>query len=223
VMSPAGQQLRHTLLQRLFDLLHTEGADRRISPALFKLDKGKRLVSDLLPLWTGGPHVRTVVVAFVSQLPDYVQQSTNPAPVPVHAFSKELAGAPKQMAAEEVAALLEAVTAHGSTVLRAALQLSEVCALLFGLLCHAAPAQGPRNLGALGAFYGLLMSLATTCQPAWAVLNAVLPTTDAMHAAMLADLIGQLPVDTMATACQKAKEAFDVKLQMHEPRPAPEQ
>ena len=190
-MTPAGQQLRHSLLQRLFDLVHTDVAgQRRISPELFKSDKGKKLLADLLPLWTA-PHVQAALLAFASQLPEYVQQP-NPAPH-VPSFSSALASAPKQLPAEDCAALLEVVTAHGSAVLRAGLQFQELCALLLGLLCHTASAKNSRNLAALAAFYGLLVPLATTCERVWAVLNAVLPTADSTHTAMLAELIGCEP------------------------------
>ena len=190
-MTPAGQQLRHSLLQRLFDLVHTDVAGkRRISSELFKSDKGKKLLADLLPLWTPS-HVQAALLAFASQLPEYVQQP-NPAPH-VPSFSSALASAPKQLPAEDCAALLEVVTAHGSAVLRAGLQFQELCALLLGLLCHTASAKDPRNLASLTAFYGLLVPLATTCERVWAVLNAVLPTADSTHSAMLAELIGYEP------------------------------
>lgn len=187
-MTPAGQQRRHSLLQRLFDLVHTDGAgQRRISHKLFRSHKGKKLLADLLPLWTA-PHVQAALLAFASQLPEYVQQP-NPAPH-VPPFSSALASAPKQLPAEDCAALLEVVTAHDSAVLRAGLQFQELCALLLGLLCHTASAKDPRNLAALAAFYGLLVPLATKCERVWAVLNAVLPTADSTHTAMLAELIG---------------------------------
>ena len=59
-------------------------------------------------------------------------------------FATALASAPKQLAPDEAASLLEAVAAHGAEALRAGLLFPELCALLLGPLGPSNP--NPRTL-----------------------------------------------------------------------------
>ena len=65
------------------------GGGGEVDPALFLLDKGKKLLADLLALWPP-PQVLATLLAFAQQLPPYLQHkvdgptpsSPNPSPQP---------------------------------------------------------------------------------------------------------------------------------------------
>jgi len=159
-----------------------------------------------LPLWPP-PMAHAALTSFVQQLPQCAAHGGGVA----RALAGALANAPKSFAAEQCAALLRGVTAHGALVLKPALQRADVSALLLGVLCRATD----QTLDDLVAFYGLLLPLAASSEHPWALLNAVLPTVDAAHAAIIQMALTSLQAGAMGFKCAEAHAAFGQRLQAH--------
>eukprot|EP00900_Chrysochromulina_parva_P006523 jgi/Chrpa1/15872/Chrysochromulina_OHIO_Genome00024302-RA len=222
VMTPYGQAVRTQLLQRLHALVHHLDANAPpgspIGPfnvGLLNAEKGRKLLAELLPLWPP-PVVGSTLLSFLQQLPlclagqaDLDDQKL--ADVPQLAAS--LASLPKLLAPEQSAALLEATIAHGEATLAAALQRSDVTALLLGVLCCNGVAD--KCAPALSAFYAALLPVARDIETPWALLNAILPVANANHCAVLQSSLTQMAGAAFAAPCQAAHSAFATRLLEH--------
>jgi len=210
VMTPQGQQVRHTLLQRLHALVHGGASTNAVNVDLFQWEKGRKLLTDLLPLWPPLV-VSSTLLSFLLQLPQVVATQRLPlAPVP--ALSSCLAAIPKELPPPEVGKLLDAAASHGQPTLRSSLERSDVAALLLGLLC--CPGLAEALPASLQAFYSALLPIGATSESVWALLNALLPAVgSAAHASMLVAATAALPPDGMAASCREARAAFQLKLQ----------
>jgi len=216
VMSPQGQQRRLELLDKLFELVQIGGMDAGVEPALFVFDKGKKMLADLLALWPPR-QVYSTLLSFAKHMPTYVQHKSGKGDAPhVQSFASALASAPKQLPADEAAALLEIVAAHGQAALRAGLGFPELRAFFLGLLCHpAAATPGHHSTTALTSFYAALLPLTASGELVWSFLGAVLPSMDEAHVAALMAHLGELRAEMMSAACLEARAAFVAKLQQH--------
>lgn len=215
VMTPNGQMRRNGLLQRLFELvqgapLDGQGAAEPEQAAqLMQCEKGQKLLADLLPLWPP-PMAFSILSVFIEHLPEWLSASRGE---PVRAFSSCLAAVPKSLPAEQPAVLLAAISAHGASLLKRALQRQEMSALLLGLLCHP-NLSSSEAAQVLGAFYGALMGAACTSEAAWTVLDALLDANvDAGHRAVLGAAVGVLDTNLVTSeACKSKLEAFAQRL-----------
>jgi len=208
VMTPEGQQLRHSLLQRLFHGVHVNGeaggGGPRISTALLHTAKGQKLLADLMPLWPA-PFTYTVLQAFADSLAICPSHPS----AHISSFSKSMAAAPKLLPLEQVLTLLRTLTEHGAAVLKQALLRPELTALLLGLLCHQHVSQQPE----LAEFYVLLLPLGCTCEPIWTLLHAVLPSVTAGHRALLREATGLLQTTpAMNDVCRRQMQQFTEQL-----------
>ena len=184
INTPQGQNRRAELLEILFDLVHVnvvgEQGARQIDFALFNCEKGQKLLAELVPLWPQAM-VHLALGSFVQLLSTRAREQSGPV---ARVLATCLANAPKRLQPDQCESLLRAITAHGGAILKQSLQRADVSALLLGILC----AQD-QSLEARAAFYGVLLPLATSSEPPWSLLNAVLPTVDANHAALLQQAI----------------------------------
>ena len=222
VMTPYGQAVRTQLLQKLHALVHHLDANAPpgspIGPfnvGLLNAEKGRKLLAELLPLWPP-PVVGSTLLSFLQQLPLCLAGQANLddqklADVPQLAAS--LASLPKLLAPEQSAALLEATIAHGEATIAAALQRSDVTALLLGVLCCNGVAD--KCAPALSAFYAALLPVAREIETPWALLNAILPVANANHCAVLQSSLAQMGGAAFTAPCQAARSAFDTRLQEH--------
>lgn len=139
VRTPAGQEQRRVLLERLFSRLRSPGGAEgapppeggAVSPELLCCEKGQKLVADVMPLLPP-PLLAAVLQAVVAHL-GAIARSKSPR---VTSFCSGLAAAPKLLPVEQAAALLAALPQHGEASLALALGRPELSALLLGLLCH---------------------------------------------------------------------------------------
>jgi len=218
VVTPDGQLMRNTLLQRLHALVHHlpngSAPGAAIGPLnihLFNCEKGRKLIADLLPLWP--PVVVCATLhSFLDQLPLCLASQTLPlADVP--ALASSLASLPKSLTPNQSASLLEASTSHGLVALRSALERSDVTALLLGLLC--CPSIAETCPLALTSFYDALFPAASLSEAPWALLNALLPVATAAHSNLLLDATTALDMETLTPPCKAAHAAFDTRLRSH--------
>jgi len=207
INTPQGQARRGEMLEALFGMIHVDDPEqpvRHVDVAMFNCEKGQKLLSELLPLWPPTV-VHAMLMSFISQLPTRGREQTSAV---ARALATKLANAPKGMQPNECEALLRAITAHGSAVVKQSLQRADVNALLLGILCR-----GDQGLEPLAEFYGVLLPLAATCEPPWALLNAALPTVEVSHAALLQEAMRLLQPEAMTDKCSEAREAFSQRLQ----------
>ena len=211
VMSPQGQQHRVVLLQRLHAIVRGGSPEGALNVELFNQEKGRKLMVDLLPLWP--PQVQSAcLLSLLEQLPQCLKQQSGPLP-DVPTLAACLASLPKLLPPDQTARLLEATTAHGPTVLKQALERSDVTALLLGLLC--CPGMAETCPAPLQAFYAALLPIAASSETPWALLNAMLPVANAAHAGMLQRAAAALAPETMAANCREAHAAFGQRLNEH--------
>ena len=211
VMTPQGQQRRTQLLQRLHEIVHNGSSSGKMNYELFNMEKGRKLLVDLLPLWP--PTVQSATLhSFLTQLPECLSSAKMPlADVPKLAAC--LASLPKMLPPEHSGRLLDASTAHGTEVLGKALDRDDTTALLLGLLCT--PGLAEAQPTQLQAFYKALLPLAATLETPWALLNAMLPVATAAHGALLLQATATLQPESMAEKCKEAHTAFGQRLQQH--------
>lgn len=211
VMTPQGQQRRTQLLQKLHECVHGGSSSGSFNYELFNLEKGRKLLADLLPLWP--PTVQSATLhSLLSQLPTCLQSAPRPIAV-VPALASCLASLPKTLPAEHSAKLLGAATAHGSATLRLAIERTDLAALLLGLLCT--PGMAETQPAALQSFYVALSPIALSSEAPWALLNALLPVATAAHSSLLMHATGQMSADAMAPRCKNAHDVFGQRLQQH--------
>jgi hypothetical protein len=72
----AGQQRRHALLERLFELVHADG--EAVRAQILSCEKGQKLLADLLPLWPP-PRQHAILLALVQ-----VASPSPCCPLPAH-------------------------------------------------------------------------------------------------------------------------------------------
>ena len=212
VMTPQGQQARVELLQRLHAIVRGGSPDAPLNVDLFNHEKGRKLIVDLLPLWPT-PVQSAFLLSLVEQLPECLKSAGTAPLADVPALAACLASLPKTLPLDATSKLLEAAVKHGPSVLKQALERSDVTALLLGLLC--CPGLAEASPEPLKAFYAALLPLAATSETPWALLNALLPVANAAHAALLQNATAALPKDGMAETCKAAHAAFAQRLQQH--------
>jgi len=207
VNTPAGQDLRHALLERLFEMVH--GAGERVQAQLLGCEKGQKLLADLMPLWPL-PMKTAMLRAFASQLPVCLQRLHKAAQVP--AFAATVNSSAKATSPDAAAALLAALAAHGAQTLRVALGRNELSALLAGLLAN--PALLPAGQPAATALYALILPMGRTCDATWTLLNAVADSAAGPNTALLRALFGAFPYEPseMADECRAAHAQFVARL-----------
>lgn len=213
VRTPAGQEQRRVLLERLFSRLRSPGGAEgapppeggAVSPELLCCEKGQKLVADVMPLLPP-PLLAAVLQAVVAHL-GAIARSKSPR---VTSFCSGLAAAPKLLPVEQAAALLAALPQHGEASLALALGRPELSALLLGLLCHPHVAVEARP--AVEAAYQALLPLLHQHEQAWALLDAIVPGADGAHADVLRALLGRVDSAAVSAACAPRLEAVRAML-----------
>ena len=179
---------------------------------LFNLEKGRKLLVDLLPLWP--PQVQTSSLhSLLTQLPTMLASAPPGGVADLPALAAVLAALPKTMAPEHASHLLDATAGHGAQTLAKALERTDILALLLGLLCT--PNLAEAQPTPLRTFYATLLPVASQYEAPWALLNAMLPVSTASHAQLLVQAMGTMAADSLAPRCKDAHAAFTARLQSH--------
>jgi len=221
VHTPAGQHHRRKLVDRLFLLLHdadvVASADPNapltpaliagdgVSDGLFTSTKGQKLASELVPLFPV-PMVATVLRSAVRNIGAIAQLRTSHVP----AFSASLASAPRSLPVEQASALLLQVAEQPQAVLREGLQRPEVQALVLGLLCH--PNMSTTAAAAAQRFYEVVAMIAVDSDKVWDLLDAIVPSADPGHLAILRSLGARLKGMPLNDACSNRLDEFRAAL-----------